>query len=78
MAADLVVLGTRGHTLTGSDHEAEVVIVGWPEQEALFVWGLSEADVEGMLAWYDAIAGELGMHFRAQRQGAELTLRVYR
>lgn len=78
MAADLVTLGAQVHTLVGNDHEAEVVLVGWPEQELLAFAGISQADAECMVHWYDAIAAHVGVNFRAQRQGDELTLRVYR
>ena len=78
MAADLVALGAQVHTLTGDDHEAEVVLVGWPEQAMLAFAGISQADAECLVRWYDAIAAHLGVNFRAKRQGDELTLRVYR
>ncbi|HZD10076.1 MAG TPA: hypothetical protein VE553_01950 [Candidatus Binatia bacterium] len=78
MAADLVALGARVHTLMGDDREAEVVLVGWPDQEVLAFAGISQAEAERIVCWYDAIAKYLGVNFRAQRQGDELTLRIYR
>jgi len=78
MAADLVVLGAQVHTLTGDDHEAEVVLVGWPEPEMLAFAEISQADADCMMCWYDTIAAHLGLNFRAQRRGDELTIRVYR
>jgi hypothetical protein len=78
MAADLVALGARVRTLIGDDREAEVVLVGWPDQEMLAFAGISQADAERMLSWYDAIAAHLEVNFRAQPQGDELTLRIYR
>jgi hypothetical protein len=78
MAADLAAVGARVHTLIGNGREAEVVLVGWPDQEMLAFAGISQADAECMLNWYDAIAAHLEVNFRAQRQGDELTLRIYR
>lgn len=78
MAADLVALGAQVHTLVGNDEEAEVVIVGWPEQEMLVFAGISQADADYMVNWYDAIAAHLDVNFRAQRHGDELILRIYR
>jgi len=49
MAADLVVLGVQVHTLTGDDHEAEAVLVGWPEPEILAYAGISQADADCMV-----------------------------
>jgi hypothetical protein len=55
-----------------------VVLVGWPDQEMLAFAGISQTDAERMVSWYDAIAAHLGVNFRVQRQGDELTLRIYR
>jgi hypothetical protein len=78
MAMNFVSIGGELRALTGDESEAEAVVAGWPDQEMLTFSGISQAEADRTLAWFDDIAASLGVNFRAQRQGDAITLRIYR
>lgn len=73
-ALNMVSGGANLESLSGDEHQAQVVVSGWPRAEDLQVMQLDRSDLEPFWAIYRPIADHLGLGFQVETHGDRVTL----
>ena len=68
-ALNAVSVGGQLRSLSGDDTRAEVLIVGWPEEELLGMLQLTQGDGDRLWNAFDPIMKYLGIRYAWQREG---------
>ena len=68
VALNAVSVGCTLRSLSGDDTRAEVLIVGWPDQELTDFLQLTQSDSDQVWNTYDPIMEYLGLRYAWQRQ----------
>ena len=68
VALNAVSVGCTLRSLSGDDTRAEVLIVGWPDQELSSFLQLSQSDSDHIWNTYEPIMEYLGLRYAWQRQ----------
>ena len=73
-ALNIASAGARPISLVGGADRGEAILTGWPNEEALALFGLTSHDADRFLGVFGPIAAHLGFHFVARRDTDRITL----
>ena len=74
-AADsMVSLGATAREIAGDERRADVTVAGWPGDETLSFFGVSQYEADAIFSVFAAIAEYLGLQYRWQRQDDAVTM----
>jgi hypothetical protein len=73
-ALNMVSAGVNLRSLSGDESQAEAVLGGWPSEDALAFYGVSQEDADSIWGPMDTIAEHLGFDYEWHRQGEKVTM----
>jgi hypothetical protein len=73
-ALEMVSGGCNLRSLSGDESQAEAVIGGWPSEESLAFFGLTQEEADTVWGVFGPIAESLGYGYEWHRQGDEVTV----
>jgi hypothetical protein len=73
-ALNMVSGGGNLRLLSGDESQAEVVIGGWPSEESLAFFELTQEEADTLWGAFGPIAESLGYGYKWRRQGDEVTM----
>jgi hypothetical protein len=73
-ALNMVSAGAKLRSLSGDESQAEAVLGGWPSEDALAFYGVSQEDADILWGPMVTIAEHLGFDYEWHRQGDESTM----
>ena len=73
-ALNMVSIGCNLRSLSGNESQAEAVIGGWPSEESLTFFGLTQEEADTVWCSFGPIAESLGYGYEWRRQGDEVTI----
>jgi hypothetical protein len=68
-ALNAVTCGADVRRLDGDARRAEATVAGWPSEEDLASFGLTQEEADALNALYGPIAERLGLHYAWRRDG---------
>lgn len=71
---NMVSAGVNLLSLSGDESQAEAVLGGWPSEDALAFYGVSQEDADSIMGPMATIAEHLGFDYEWHRQGEEVTM----
>ena len=71
---NMVSGGCKLHSLSGDESKAEAVLGGWPSDESLTDFGLTQEEADSVWGVFGPIAESLGYEYAWHRQGDHITL----
>ena len=71
---NMVSAGVNLLSLSGDESQAEAVLKGWPSEDALAFYGVSQEDADSIWGPMATIAEHLGFDYEWHRQGEEVTM----
>lgn len=74
VALNMVSAGCNLISLSGDESQAKVVIGGWPSNESLEFFGLTQEEADTAFGNFGPIAKSLGYGYEWHRQGDEVTI----
>jgi len=77
-ARNCVSSGDELRSISGDDSRAEAVVAGWPSEEDLEFFDLTQKEADAMWVCLEHIAIALGYRFEWRRQGDEVTMIFWR
>ena len=78
VALNCVSFGGRLRSLSGDESRAEAVIEGWPPEERLEFFHITQSDADLLWEAFKPIGAYLGLHIQCQRQGDTFKITVSR
>ncbi len=69
LALNLVSLGCDVRSLTGDERRAEAVAAGWPGDDNLMFFGVSQNEADALFGVFGPIAQDLDLRYDWQREG---------
>lgn len=73
-ALNTVSLGATVRAFAGDEGRADVTVAGWPGDEALGFFGVSQDEADAMFSVFASVADHLGLRYQWQRQGDAVTM----
>ncbi len=73
-ALNAISCGGTLRFLSGDESQAEAVIAGWPSEESLAFFGLTQEEADTIWGAFGPIAESLGYDYEWRRQGDEVTM----
>ena len=73
-ALNMVSAGGNLRSLSGDESQAEAVLRGWPSEDSLVFFGVTQEDADSMWGAMGTIAEHLGFDYEWHRQGDEVTI----
>ena len=73
-ALNMVSAGVNLRSLSGDESQAEAVLGGWPSEDNLAIYGVSQEDADSIWGPMVTIAEHLGFDYEWHRQGDEVTM----
>jgi hypothetical protein len=77
-ARNCVSFGGELRSVSGDETRAEAVVAGWPSEEDLKFYDLTQKEADAMWVCLEHIAIALGYRFEWRRQGDEVTMTFWR
>jgi len=73
-ALNAVTCGAQLRRLDGDVRRAEATVAGWPSEQDLAYFRLTQEDADALNALYGPIAEGLGLHYAWRRDGDQVTM----
>jgi len=73
-ALNIVSAGGNLRSLSGDESQAEAVLGGWPSEDTLTFYGVTQEDADSIWGPMATIAEHLGFDYEWHRQGDEVTM----
>jgi hypothetical protein len=77
-ARNWVSFGGELRSISGDESRAEAVVAGWPSEEDLRFFALTQKEADAIWVCLEPIASALGYRYEWRRQGDEVTMAFWR
>lgn len=69
-----VSLGATVRAFDGDERRADVTVAGWPGDEVLGFFGVSQEEADALFSVFATVADHIGLQYRWQRDGDAVTM----